>query len=197
MYSSSLRLLVFFRFNFCRLCSFSGSLCSLCRLLLALRDAGLYGVLVERLREVDAMDRSRRAECLALTAKLALLEVDISDIVDHMDRIVGTCLLADSATDTCGSAGLLGSRALVLVRAGYEHPHSARSLRTKLDYVLWASLGAGAAGSTFFLVDDRKTGYRVHGEGTELTGSYAVSAAEAAECAGRIAGIETSLYAAG
>ena len=177
MYSSSLRLLVFFWFNFGSLCSFSGKFCSLCSLLLALGDAGLYGILVKRLREVDAMDRACRAECLALTAKLALFEVDISDIVHHMDCVMRTCLLADSAADTCSSAGLLGSRTLVLVHAGYEHPHSARSLRTKLDYVLRAGLGTSAAGSTFFLVDDRKTGYRVHGEGTELTGSYAVSAA--------------------
>ena len=93
------------------------------------------------------------------------------------------------AADAAGRASLLHSWSLVLVHAGHVHPHSARSLGPQLDDGFRASLHTGTAGGTLLLVHDRKTGLGIHGQGSELTGSHTVPAAETSERAARVPGI--------
>ena len=96
-------------------------------------DTGLHGILVQRLREINSDDGACRAHRLTLTAKLALGEINVGDVVLNGDGIVSTSLRADSAADAAGRASLLHSWPLVLVHAGHVHPHSARSLGPQLD----------------------------------------------------------------
>ena len=143
------------------------------------------------------MDGAGRAHGDALAAELALVGIDIGDVVRDGDGLVTAGLGADAAADAGGGAGLLGRGALVLVAAVDPYAHAARALGAELDQPLRAGLGAGAAGGALGLIDHRETRFRVHAQRAELAGVHAVAAAEAAESAGGVAAVEGGLHAAG
>ena len=83
-----------------------------------------------------------------------------------------------SAPDAGNLAGLAGNSALLFVNALNIYPHSAWSLVAELDHSLRTSLHAGSAGSTFLLVNYRKTCRRIHRNGSESTGTHTVAATQ-------------------
>ena len=143
------------------------------------------------------MDGSGRAHSLALTAKLALFGIDICYIIVKDDSSLGTGLDADTAAYAGSCTGLLGNRALVVIDAGHEDPHTARALVAELDDVLRASLGASAASRTLLFIHNRKSCFRVHSDGAELAGCHTVPAAQATVRAACISAVESRLYLAG
>ena len=143
------------------------------------------------------MDCTRRANGLALTAKLALGIIDVGHIVFENNSIVRTGLGADAATDAGIRTGLLHGRATVLVHAAHEHPHATGSFRTQFDDGFRAGLRAGTASRTFFLVHHRQTGNGIHRQGAELAGLYAVPATQAAERAAGITRVQGRFHTAG
>ena len=102
-----------------------------------------------------------------------------------------------SAPDAGNLAGLAGNSALLFVNALNIYPHSAWSLVAELDHSLRTSLHAGSAGSTFLLVNYRKTCRRIHRNGSESTGGNTVPAAQAAVKAARVTTVESRLHTAG
>ena len=70
---------------------------------------------IQRLRIIHAMDRTRRANGLALTAEFTLGIIDVGHIVFENNGIVRTGLGADTATDAGIRTGLLHGRTAVLV----------------------------------------------------------------------------------
>ena len=127
-----------------------------------------------------------RAGKYALAAGLALVVIDIAEVV-----LDGDCAeLADRSTFAAAyagvGAGLPCNSALVLVHAANPYAPLVLwhcTLVANLDDVLRAGLCAGAAGRTFGLVDLREACLRVHMDGAELAGSHTVATAETAICA--------------
>ena len=150
-----------------------------------------------RLGKIDIVNGSGRTFEYALAAELALGEVYIGHIVLHGDGIVGTNLGAFSATYAGSLAGLSGHGTLVLVDAGNIDAHISRSLVPDFNDALGTSFGTGTAGCTFLLVNHRKSGFRIHLDCSEGTGSDTIATAQTAVAAGSVPGIEGSLHAAG
>lgn len=91
-----------------------------------------------------------RADCCALAAVYALVVIDLSVEVDHMDRIMLAGLLALHTADTGDLADLHSLSALVVVAA---QDMSLLTIRYQRDNVLRASLNAQTAGYALILID--------------------------------------------
>ena len=138
------------------------------------------------------MDSTCRALKHTFAAKLALGEVDIRQIVFDRNRAVRADLRTFAATDAGCFASLASDSALVLVYAGNEHPHIARTLCTEFDDILRAGLHACSAGGALVLVNLRKPSLRIHVNSIELAGCHAVTAAKTAVGATRVTAVERS-----
>ena len=110
---------------------------------------------------------------------------------------MGAGLDADAAADASVRARLPGGRALVLVDAGDVFTHAARTFGAEFDDAFRTGFRAGAAGGALGLVHNRKSCGGIHVDRVELAGGNAVAAAEAAERATGIAGIERGFHLAG
>ena len=127
------------------------------------------------------MDGSCRAFSHTLLAKLALCEIDVRNVVLDCDRLEWAYLGTLAAAYAGSLAGLACHRSLVFVDAGYVNSHIPASFVAEFDDRLRASLHAGAASRTFFFINDRKSGNRIHRDCAELTGSDTVATAKTAE----------------
>ena len=94
-------------------------------------------------------------------------------------------------------AGLAGDAALILIDAADKDTHRAGTLVPQFDNPLGAGFHTCAAGSALAFVNDRKTGFGIHVDGTELAGLDTVAAAETAVRATGVAAVERRLYLAG
>ena len=127
------------------------------------------------------MDGSRRAFSHTFLTEFALVKVNVGKIILYGDRSKRTNLCALATTDAGCLACLACHCSFVLVNAAYEYSHIPLSLVAKFNHSLRASLDASSAGSTFLLVNDRKTGLGIHRDRIEFTCRHTVSAAETAE----------------
>ena len=142
------------------------------------------------------MDSSGRAFGNALLAELALSVVDVSNIVLDGNSLEWTYLRTLAATDTSSFAGLASHSALVLVYTRNIYAHVSATLVAKFDDRLRTSLDAGAASCTFFFINNRKSGSRIHFDCTELACCNAVSASETSERTSGVTAVKSSLHAA-
>ena len=142
------------------------------------------------------MDSACRALSHTFLAELALGEVYVGEIVLHCDSFKWTCLRTLSAAYAGSLAGLAGSSTLVLVHAADKHTHVPAALVAKFDDVLRAGLHTSPACSTLLLVHDRKSCLGIHGDGTELTCSDTVTAAETSERTACVTAVESGLHTA-
>ncbi len=127
------------------------------------------------------MDSSLGASLLTLTAHLALLGIDICQIVLEGDGLELLARLHALATaDTRCLASLVGNSALVLVVTEHHYPTTLGTLQTYLDDTSWTSLGTSTTGSTFLLVDNGKTCLGIHVDSTKLTLGNTVATAQTA-----------------
>ena len=140
---------------------------------------------------------SRRTFSDAFLAKLALGEIYVCHIVLHGNGSVRAYLRTLSAAYTGHLAGFPGHGPLVLVDTAHEHSHAAGTLVPEFDDVLRAGPDTCPAGRTFVLVHFREPGLGIHADCTELAGSHAVSTAQTAEWAARVATVKGSLDTAG
>ena len=122
-----------------------------------------------------------RAFVDALAAQTALLKVDVCQVVLKGDSLERTGLDALAATYAGYVASLLGYGTLVLVDAAYINPAVQLVLVAEFDDAARAGLYAGSAGSALVLVHNGKSGLRIHLDGVELTGRYAITATQAAK----------------
>ena len=127
------------------------------------------------------MDCSGRTFSHTFLAEFTFVEVDVSHIVLDCNSSERTYLCTFAASDAGSLAGFAGNSALVLVDTAYEDPHVPSAFVAEFDHALRACLCTCTASSTFFLVNNRKAGLRVHDNGPELTYAHAIPTTEASE----------------
>ena len=108
------------------------------------------------------MNCSGRTFANAFATHLALVEIDVCEIVLNRNGLERTSLSTFSTAYAGCLAGFLGHCALVLVDTTYIDPPVFRTFVAKLYDALRTSLGTSAASSTFVLVHNRKSGCRIH-----------------------------------
>ena len=128
-----------------------------------------------------------RTFVFALTAELALLIVDVSQVVGDGDSIERTYLLALATTDTTYLTSLASDGALVLVYTKHYHAAAILALVAQLDDHARTSLHTSATSCTLLGVNLRKTRCGVHANSIELTCSHTVATTQTAEGAACLA----------
>ena len=137
------------------------------------------------------MDASAWANLDALTALLALSEVDVSKIAAHLDSLERAGLEALLASDAAYLTVLHRDGALLGVVARHIHSAVVLALGTNLDDAAWTSLGTSATAHAFVFVNLRKTCLFVDVEGIELAFLHAVAQTEAAVRTSVLASVES------
>lgn len=115
----------------------------------------------------------------ALSAQGALVEIDVSQIVDHCNSLKLTLLHALAAADTGHFTVFTCNPALFLVDTGYKNPAVFLPFLAHLDDVSRAGLHTSPAGHALIVKDHWQAGHRVHIHGIELAGLHTVAAAQA------------------
>ena len=122
-----------------------------------------------------------RTFVFALTAELALLIVDVGQVVGDGDSLERTYLLALAATDTTYLTSLASDGTLVLVYTKHYHATTILALVAQLDDHARTSLHTSATSRTLLGVNLGKTGSGVHADSIELTCSHTVATTQTAE----------------
>lgn len=130
-------------------------------------------------RQLD--DRLSRADLLAETAVLALMSIDDSVVVLHLDSFELAGFLALLAADASGLAGFLCSTALVAGTASYIYYVL---LRNHVDNLGRARRCTGTASYTVVSVDPGNSVNNA--DGIEVTCLYTIAHAQAAVLAGTV-----------
>ena len=128
-----------------------------------------------------------RTFIFTLTAELALLIVDVSQVVGDGDSIERTYLLALATTDTTYLTSLASDGALILVYTKHYHAAAILALVAQLDDHARTSLHTCATSRTFLSVNLGKTCCGVHANSIELTCSHTVATTQTAEGAACLA----------
>ena len=148
-------------------------------------------------REVDLPDGMRWANGYALTARLALLKVNVAEIILDSDSIKWASLLAFSAPYAGHTARLFSRATFVFVDAGYEYPPVLRVLLSHFYHMLRADLGASTACCTFILIHNWKQSLGVHVNRVKIAHCAAIAHPEAAPLASCITFVERRRHSAG
>jgi hypothetical protein len=139
-------------------------------------------------REVKAVDGSLRTGFLALAAHLALLGIDVGEVVferDCLELLAGLDALA--ATDAGSLASLVGDGSLVFVVAENDDATAFRTFEANLDDASRASFCASAASRTLLFIYLGQTSLRVHVECVKLTLGNAITATQTTIAAASLA----------
>ena len=123
------------------------------------------------------MDSLLRTFVLTLTAKLALLGIDVGEVGVQGDGLELADLHAFLASDTTNRASLARLGALVLVVAEDNDTTVLQALEANLNDAARAGLGAGTASGTFLFVHLGQTRLGIHVDGIELARSHTVATA--------------------
>ena len=122
-----------------------------------------------------------RTFIFTLTAELALLIVDVSQVVGDGDSIERTYLLALATTDTTYLTSLASDGALILVYTKHYHAAAILALVAQLDDHARTSLHTCATSRTLLGINLGKTRCGVHADSIELTCSHTVATAQTAK----------------
>ena len=142
------------------------------------------------------MDSLLRTFVLTLTAKLALLGIDVGEVGVHGDGLELADLHAFLASDTTNRASLARLGALVLVVTQHYHTAVLQPFQANLNDAARTSLGAGTAGGTFLFVHLWQTRFGIHANGIELTGCHAVATTKATKGTSRFTAAQHLLHTA-
>ena len=121
------------------------------------------------------MDASARAGLDALTALLALREVDVGEVAAHFDGLERTGLEAFLASNAAHLTVLHRHGAFLCVVARHIHTTVVLTLGTDLDDAARTSLGTCAAAHALVFVDLRQACLFVNVKRVELTFLHAVA----------------------
>ena len=125
------------------------------------------------------MDSTLRTFRFTLAARLTLGRVDVCQVVFERDSFERTNLHTLATTDTAGLTCLVSNGTLVLVDTHHYHTTVVLTLRTDFDDATRTSLGTSATCGTLFFVHFRKSCFRIHVDGIELTSSHTVTTTQA------------------
>ena len=116
------------------------------------------------------MDGSLRTGFLALSAHLALLGIDVGEVVLERNGFELLASLDAFATTNTGSlASLVGNGSFVLVVAKDNDSATFRTFETNFDDASWTSFRASTASRTLLLINFGQTCLWIHLKGVELT----------------------------
>ena len=121
------------------------------------------------------MDASAWASLDALTALLALCEVDVGEVAAHLDSLERAGFEALLAADAAHLAVLHCDSAFLHVVARHIHSAVVLAFGTNLDNTARTSLGTCAAAYAFVFVNLRKPRFFVDVESVELAFFHAVA----------------------
>ena len=121
------------------------------------------------------MDASARAGFNALTALLALCEVDVSEVAAHLDSLERAGLEALLTADATHIAVLHCDGTFLGVVARHIHTAVVLALGTNLDDTTRTSLGTSATAHAFVFVNFRKTSFFINVESVEPAFLHAVA----------------------
>jgi hypothetical protein len=139
-------------------------------------------------REVEAVDGSLRTSFLTLPTHLALLCIDVGEVVYEGNRLeLLASLYALAATDTGCLTSLVGDGSLVLIVAENDDTTAFGTFQTDFDDASRAGFRASATSRALLFVNLWKTSFLVHVESIELTFGYTITTSEATIAASSLA----------
>ena len=103
-------------------------------------------------REIDGMNRTGRTSGFTLTAKAALVVVDICHVVFYRNSLKSALFLTLAASDAGIQAGFARYGSFVFIDAFHNHTSALRTFFSQFDDVSRTSLHALTASGTLVLI---------------------------------------------